>query len=163
MNLATWAVLGAGSVAVLFAGLMLVQRSLYTSAVCLLVVLMQIAAIFYFVGAPLLGFMQVMIYAGAVMVLVVVTIMASPQATQRLWTRLSLPGPVAAAAGLLVLAEAGLLLWRGGALAGPAQPAFDAQKNIGAVLFGPYAVATEAVTLLMLLASLAVVGDREPR
>ncbi len=163
MNLATWAVLGAGAVAVLFAGLMLAARSLYSAAVCLLAVLLQVAAIFYFVGAPLLGFMQVMIYAGAVMVLVVVTVMASPQESDRRWARLSLPAPVSAAAGLLLLAEAGLLLWRGGALAGQALPAADAQKRIGAVLFGPYAVATEAVTLLMLLASLAVVGDREPR
>ena len=54
--------------------------------------------------------------------------------------------------------------------AGPDVKAFDADAvemrdriKVGArVLFGPYAVATEAVTVLMLLSALAVVGRRGP-
>src|ERR1035437_1124714 len=72
-----WAVILAGAVAAAFAGVMLFSRSLYVSAVCLLVVLLQTGLIFLLRGAALLGFLQVMVYAGAVMVLVVVTIMAT--------------------------------------------------------------------------------------
>jgi NADH-quinone oxidoreductase subunit J len=72
-----WAVILAGAVAAAFAGIMLFSRSLYVSAVCLLVVLLQTGLIFLLRGAALLGFLQVMVYAGAVMVLVVITIMAT--------------------------------------------------------------------------------------
>ncbi|MDE2511944.1 MAG: NADH-quinone oxidoreductase subunit J, partial [Elusimicrobia bacterium] len=71
------AVLLSAVVAVAFAGVMLLNRSLYVSAVCLLAVLLQTGLIFVLRGAPLLGFLQVMVYAGAVMVLVVITIMAT--------------------------------------------------------------------------------------
>jgi NADH-quinone oxidoreductase subunit J len=72
-----WIVLSASALAAFFGIVMLLARSLYVSAVCLLAVLLQTGIIFAACGAPLLGFLQVMIYAGAVMVLVVVTVMAA--------------------------------------------------------------------------------------
>ena len=151
-----------GAVAVAFAVLIILQRSLYLSAICLLGVLLQASALFFLSGAPLLAFLQIMIYAGAVMVLVVVTIMAAPVPVGGRFARLSIPWPVAAA-GLLL--PAGQIFWalsRGAdmTLAGTALP--QAQAAIGPILFGPYAVATEAVTLLMFLSALALVKRRAP-
>ena len=154
-----------GAAAVVFAVLMVVQRSLYASAVCLLAVLLQTAVLFFFFGAPLLAFLQVMIYAGAVMVLVVVTIMAAPGplAKGERWGALSIPWPLAAAGLLLPVLELLILVLRAGLAPGPAGAvggAALAQSGIGQALFEPYAVATEAVGLLLFLSALAVLKPR---
>lgn len=155
-----WPMAGAGALAVLFAGLMLTRRSLYSAALCLLMTAFQIAAIFFLAGAPLLGFLQIMIYAGAVMVLVVVTIMASPKAEGRIWGGLSLPRPLAWAVVAGLAAEVGVIVWRVAAPGPQAAGALAVQERVGAWLFGPYAPATEAVTLLMFIAGLALVEER---
>ena len=149
----------AGAGAGVFAVLMLFQRSLYASAICLLAVLLQASALFYLSGSPLLAFLQLMIHAGAVMVLVVITIVASPTPVERRWAVSGLPRPLLLTGAALPAALAALFLSRAqpgaamaaGAALGPAQAA------IGSVLFGPYALATEAVGLLLFLSALAVV------
>lgn len=154
-----WAALVAGAVAVFFAGVMLLHRSLYVSAVSLLVVLLQTAVLFLLCGSPLLGLLQVMIYAGAVMVLVVVTIMAAGAEGGR-FADFSFPKPLAWLGLIAAVAETALILSHGTA---PAAVAVDPalQIQLGAVLFKPYALATEAVTLLMFLAALAIAPDKE--
>jgi NADH-quinone oxidoreductase subunit J len=161
-----WAVVLAASVAVFFAGVMVFSRSLYVSAVCLLVVLLQTGAIFLLRGAPLLAFLQVMVYAGAVMVLVVITIMATggepSQGFQR-FSDFSFPRPLAYAVMAMVAFEIGVTLLapvaRPEAAVVPADPALGAA--FASALFKSYALATEAVTLLMFLAALAVLPDKE--
>lgn len=155
------AALVAGAVAVFFAAVMLLHRSLYVSAVSLLVVLLQSAVLFLLCGSPLLGLLQVMIYAGAVMVLVVVTIMASGHEGER-FADLSFPRPLAWLGLISVVAEAALVLSRGTL---PAAAAVDPalQARFSAVLFQPYALATEAVTLLMFLAALAIAPEPEAK
>lgn len=154
-----WAALVAGVVAVFFAGVMFFHRSLYVSAVSLLVVLLQTAVLFLLCGSPLLGLLQVMIYAGAVMVLVVVTIMAAGSEGER-FADFSFPRPLAWLGLIAAVAETALILSRGSA---PAAAAVDPalQIQLGAVLFKPYALATEAVTLLMFLAALAIAPEKE--
>jgi NADH-quinone oxidoreductase subunit J len=155
-----WIVLSASALAAFFGIVMLLARSLYVSAVCLLAVLLQTGIIFAACGAPLLGFLQVMIYAGAVMVLVVVTAMAAGNAAGPRFAHFSLPRPLAwLGLGLAVAATAALLHGAAAApaAAGPAGTAL--QSGLGAALFKPYAVATEAATLLMFLASLALVPE----
>lgn len=158
-----WAVALAGAVAVIFAGVMLMHRSLYVSALCLMVVLLQTGVIFLLRGAPLLGLIQVMVYAGAVMVLVVVTIMVSGGASGAglRFADFSFPRWLAVLGLVAALVEAALTL----AGLGPAPAMSPADVGLGAAfgrtLFTSYAVATEAVTLLMFLAALAVAPDRE--
>ncbi|MBI3289527.1 MAG: NADH-quinone oxidoreductase subunit J [Elusimicrobia bacterium] len=155
-----WAAIFVGAVAAFFAGVMFFHRSLYVSAVSLLVVLLQTGMLFFLCGSPLLGFLQVMIYAGAVMVLVVVTIMAAGSKSGERFTEFSFPRPLAWLGLIAAAAETAFLLSRGVA---PASVAVDPglQARFGAVLFKPYALATEAVTLLMFLAALAIVPDKE--
>lgn len=160
-----WAVMLAGAVAVVFAGVMLLNRSLYVSAVCLLVVLLQTGLIFLLRGAALLGFLQVMVYAGAVMVLVVITIMATggePGAGFARFADFSFPRwmavPILAAAAV----EIGAVLYLGGrssAAVAPAAP--ELAGAFASALFNSYAPATEAATLLMFLAALAVLPGQE--
>jgi NADH:ubiquinone oxidoreductase subunit 6 (subunit J) len=164
--MAPLAMLVSGLIACVFAVMMAASRSLYNSAACLLVVLFQAAVFFFFAGAPMLAFLQIMIYAGAVMVLIVVMIMAAPTVPAPGVSRpapLSLPKPFAAAVLLLPLAETGFILWRGGLPAGALGGALAASSRLGAILFKPYAIATEAATLLMFLAGLAVIDPEEPR
>lgn len=150
----------AGSLAVVFAAMMVLQRSLYASAICLLLVLLQTSVLFYFSGSPMLAFLQVMVYAGAVMVLVVITIMASPAPAERRWGAVTLPKPLAAAGLLLPLADIAVMLSRGSV---PQEQVLDlarTQAALGSILFGPYAIATEAVGLLLFLSALALVEGR---
>ncbi len=156
------AIAAAGLGAVAFGLAMLWSRSLYVGAVCLLAVLLQTALIYMLLGAPLLGLLQVMIYAGAVMVLAVVTIMASgggPSGER--FADFSLPRPLAALGVLAVAVELALTLASTRASA-PTPAAAGLSAAFGANLFHAYALATEAVTLLMFLASLAILPDREP-
>lgn len=150
------ALLAAGA-AVVFTGVLALQRNLYVSALSLLGVLLMASVLFYFSGAPLLAFLQIMIYAGAVMVLVVVAIMAAPIRVRQAWSKVSVPRPLAVLGALLPAAGLAVLLAGGPP---PVPAAAAAEQALGSVLFGPYALATEAVTVLMLLAALAVVEDR---
>lgn len=147
------------AVAAAFGGLMLVQRSLYAAAVCLLVVLIQAGGIFLLAGAPLMAFLQMVIYAGAVMVLVVVAIMASgPGGADPGWS--PLPRPLVGATAIVLFAE---LAWAARGLALPSgspAAAAAAEAHIGAVLFGSHVLATEAAALLMFLSSLALIDRR---
>ncbi|MDE2490974.1 MAG: NADH-quinone oxidoreductase subunit J [Elusimicrobia bacterium] len=159
------ALAAAGAIAVFFAAVMVTSRSLYVSAVCLLVVLLQTAVIFLLRGAPLLGLLQVMIYAGAVMVLVVITIMATggePEKGFRRFADFSFWRGGAAGA-LIVFACYGVsrLLHLDGGAAPAGAPVPVLSVELGRTLFGAYAPAVEAATLLMFLAALAILPDRE--
>ncbi len=160
-----WAVVIAASVAVGFAGVMVFSRSLYVSAVCLLVVLLQTGVIFLLRGAPLLAFLQVMVYAGAVMVLVVITIMATggePEAGFRRFADFSFPKWLAylgMSTAAFEIAATMAVGGSGGVGVPPMGPVLSA--GFAHVLFSSYALATEAVTLLMFLAALAVLPDKE--
>jgi NADH-quinone oxidoreductase subunit J len=156
----SWAMILSGAAACLFAVLMALQRSLYSAALCLLAVIFLAAGMFFLSGAPLVAFLQVMIYAGAVMVLIVVTIMASAGTSPR-FADLAAPKPLAVLAGLVFAGELLSLALR--APAASAAAAVDLQGKVGAALFSTYAVATEAVTLLLFLAALAVLDARRVR
>ncbi len=149
----------AGSIAVLFAGLMLFQRRLYAAALCFLAVLLQISAIFYLLGAQLLAFLQIVVYAGAIMVLIVVAIMATPPQAKTLWAELDVPRPLVPLGLLLLLLEVAMIGL--GTVPPSAGAAFapwpTLQSDFGRELFGRLGTLTELVGVLMLLAALAVV------
>lgn len=158
MNTALAAVAASAAV---FAVLAVLQRNLYASALCLLAVLMQVAAFFFLLGAQLLGLMQVLLYAGGVMILVVIAIAASGGSCPGRWTALRLPWRLAGlvlAAPLVELAS----LWR---LRRAASPCWlpvtpGLEREMAALLFGPYALLLEAVGVLILVAATATVRDR---
>lgn len=158
-----WAIVLAGVTALVFAAVMLLHPTLYVSAICLLVVLLQTGLIFLLRGAALLGLLQVMIYAGAVMVLAVITIMAAGGGRDpERFADFSFPRWLAAFGLAAAAAEVALTVGSaagGGAL--PSQPGPALSEGFARALFSSYALATEAVTLLMFLAALAIAPEPE--
>lgn len=150
----------AGAAAILFAVLALFQRTLYGSALFLLGVLLQVAAIFYLMGAPLLAFIQVLIYAGGVMVLIVVATMADPSPIPDLWARLGLHRGALPLAFLMLALEAAVFL-RGGAPGSGAGAAAQVERAMAGTLFGAQAPLTELVGVLALVAALAAVPEEK--
>ena len=148
-----------GFIAVVFAVALLFQRTLYASAVCLLVVLTQVAAIFFHLGAQLLALMQILIYAGAIMVLIVIAIMATPPRLSRLWASFKAPpGAVALVLGALLAELLVVFIYEGPPLpAGFALTAAQVERQMAWLLFNRYAGVTELAGLLILVASLAVI------
>ena len=156
----TLALAAAGLGAVLFAILTVFQRNLYASALCLLAVLLKVAAIFFLLGAQLLGFLQILVYAGAVMVLIVVAVMSSPVRISSPWSDFKLPVwlvSLVLAAPLLELLLAATLSG-GNAPLPPAVPALE--RAMAGVLFGRFALMTEAVGLAVLIVSMALLQER---
>ncbi|MBI5624799.1 MAG: NADH-quinone oxidoreductase subunit J [Elusimicrobia bacterium] len=154
----------AGAGAVFFSALMLFQRGLYAGAACLLGALLQVGVLLYLAGSPLVGFLQVVIYAGGVMALIVVAVMSAPADDRdaAMWGVFSVPRPLVAGSVLLLGVELALACAGGGAPgAVGATGALD--KTLGNVLFGPYALATEAAALLLFVAALALVSGPQRR
>jgi len=148
--------IGAAVGAVLAAALMIFGRTLYASAVCLLAVFAQVALLFYLMGAPLVAFMLVMIYAGAVMVLVVISIMATPPRLRQIWSSSAMPKALAVLLILLLGVQLLPAFQNPGVSALPEVPWPSLATDVAAVLYGPYALLTETVAVLVFLACLAV-------
>ena len=117
----------------------------------LIISLIAVAVIFFFLGADFAGAMQVIVYAGAIMVLFVFVVMmlnlGSAQQQERDWLA---PrhwiGPALLAATLLAILGYGIII------SGPAPVSegnIDA-KAVGMALFGPYVLAVELASILLL-------------
>jgi NADH-quinone oxidoreductase subunit J len=118
----------------------------------LIVSLLSVALIFYTLGAHFVAALEVIIYAGAIMVLFVFVIMMLNLGTQavaqesewlnrKMWT-----GPVILA--VILLAELAFVLIRDHNLSvgiGSVEP-----KQVGLALFGPYVVGVELASMLLL-------------
>jgi NADH-quinone oxidoreductase subunit J len=119
----------------------------------LIVSLLAVAMVFFSVGAPFAGILEVIIYAGAIMVLFVFVVMLLNlgKATVDQERRWLLPrtwiGP-----GLLCLALlvelVRVLVQRGDAVAAAGQTI--AATQVGMALYGPYLLAVELASMLLL-------------
>jgi NADH-quinone oxidoreductase subunit J len=116
----------------------------------LIVSLLAVAMVFFSLGAPFAGALEIIVYAGAIMVLFVFVVMMlnlgqAAVAQERAW--LSRPTLLAAAL-LLTLIGA---LWRGdsGMLV---QGDVLSAKQVGTILFGPWLLVVELGALLLLAA-----------
>ncbi|MBI5507689.1 MAG: NADH-quinone oxidoreductase subunit J [Deltaproteobacteria bacterium] len=138
--------------AILGAAGVVLARTPLRGALWLIFTLCAVAVLYLLLEAPFVAAMQVLVYAGAIMVLFVFVIMLlnlGPEAGAR-------PAyvSVAKASGLLACVYLG---WRlVAALSGSGQKAVDGSvKNIGVLLVTDYLFAFEAVSVLLLV---AVVG-----
>ncbi|MFT4046625.1 MAG: NADH-quinone oxidoreductase subunit J [Solimonas sp.] len=123
----------------------------------LVVSLLAVSGMFFMLGAPFAGVLEVIVYAGAIMVLFVFVVMMLNlgRATieqERHWLT---PKNWVAPALLSGLLLAGLLYVIGGSgLHAAALAGIDA-KQVGIVLFGPYLLAVELASMLLLAALVA--------
>ncbi|PFG08572.1 NADH-quinone oxidoreductase subunit J [Marinobacter sp. LV10MA510-1] len=135
----------------------------------LVVSLLAVAMVFFALGAPFAGALEIIVYAGAIMVLFVFVVMMlnlgeAAVAQERIWLqpRTWLGPSLLAAVLLLTLID---ILWRGDAgmlIQGDVLSA----KQVGTILFGPWLLVVELSALLLLAALVTAshVGRlRQPR
>ena len=142
----------AAGVAIISTGLMLRDVNVVHALLYLIVSLLAVAVVFYVIGAPFVAALEVIIYAGAIVVLFVFVVMmlnlgehAISQEkgwlTPGIWI-----GPTLLAG--VLLCEVAYLVMRGGGTqleAGMVTP-----KQVGIVLFGPYLIGVELASMLLL-------------
>jgi NADH-quinone oxidoreductase subunit J len=122
----------------------------------LVVSLLAVGVIFYALGAPFAAALEVIIYAGAVMVLFAFVVMmlslgSRAAALERRW----MPPAVWLGPGLLALILAGelaYLLFASQAPSAAAAAASVGPARVGKDLFGPYLLAVELASILLLAA-----------
>jgi NADH-quinone oxidoreductase subunit J len=141
----------AGAVAVLATVLMLTRLTVVHALLYLIVSLLGVAVVFYVLGAPFLAALEVIVYAGAIMVLFVFVVMmlslgGRAVETEKKWLTPGIwIGPVLLAT-ILILEVAYLV--RGSAAKldnGALGP-----KEVGIALFGPYLIGVELASMLLL-------------
>lgn len=154
------------------ATLMVITRTNAVHALLYLIVsLLAVAVDFYVLGAPFAAALEVITYAGAIMVLFIFVVMmlnlgAEQEQIERRWLRPSMWGGPALLAGCL-LAELVFVMWRG-RMHGAAH-SLQSPNAVGATLFGPWLIAVELAGMLLLAALVAAyhLGHRsaygEPR
>lgn len=144
----------AAVIAVISTIMMVTRLNAVHALLYLIVSLLAVAVVFYTLGAPFVAALEVIIYAGAIMVLFVFVVMLlnlgeRATETERTWVNLRMfTGPVILA--LILMAEFGRTFWRAhgaaypGGLVGP--------KAVGVALYGPYLVGVELASMLLLAA-----------
>ncbi len=138
----------------------LVSRSPVYAAVNLVAAFFCMAGLYVLLAAHLIAFMQVLVYAGAVMVLFLFVIMLLSLGDEHL-----VPGPskramqwVGVAGALAVAAVIGTAIWRvGDGAVASVDGAFGTVKAVGRVLFTEYLLPFEATSLLLLVAIVGAV------
>lgn len=155
----------AAAIAIVATVLAISRKNVVHGLLYLIVSLLAVALIFFAVGAPFVAALEVIIYAGAIMVLFVFVMMLlnlGPQTVgqeQRWLTPRTWIGPVVLTS--VLLAELLYALASGG----PPRtgPVID-PRQIGIELFGRYAIAVELASMLLLAGLIGAyhLGRREP-
>jgi NADH-quinone oxidoreductase subunit J len=157
----------AAAVAVLSTLLVIVQRSAVHALLYLIVSLLSVALVLYLIGAPFAAALEVIIYAGAIMVVFVFVVMMlnlgeAATEQERRWLQPKLwYGP--SALSVILLGELLYVL-----ASGPADVAAARivdSKQVGTALFGPYLLAVELAAMLLLAGMVGAyhLGQRERR
>jgi NADH-quinone oxidoreductase subunit J len=142
----------AAAVALISTVMVITRLNAIHALLYLIVSLLAVAVIFFTLGAAFAAALEVIIYAGAIMVLFVFVVMLlnlGPSATAQESQWFSLRawlGPAILA--LVLVGELAFIIARGSLrapAAGPVEP-----KQVGVALFGPYLLGVELVSLLLL-------------
>ena len=138
-------------------GLMTVlQRSAVVSAVWLVFAFINAAGIFAALNAPFLAVMQVLVYAGAIMVLflfVIMMLQAPVLEGERKLLRMSLWPVVALPSVAVIVLLAGWFRDHGVSdFGGDAAPGFGGPQHIAELLMGRYVLAFELISIVLLVA-----------
>lgn len=142
----------AAIVAVLATVLMLTRLSAVHALLYLTVSLLAVAMVFYTLGAIFMAVFEVVVYAGAIMVLFVFAVMLlnlgeRAVEIERVWVRPAMfTGPVILAA--ILGGELAYLLTRSGTFTAPAAPVGPHQVALS--LYGPYLLGVELASFLLL-------------
>lgn len=144
----------AGAVAIAATLLMLTRLNPVHGLLYLIVSLLAVAVVFFTIGAPFMAALEVIIYAGAIMVLFVFVVMmlnlGKRQVDQeRSWLN---PGMWVGPVILAVILIAEVVFLAGRTAGGPSIGAEIGPKQVGMALFGPYLIGVELASFLLLAA-----------
>ena len=150
-------------ISVLSAGAMLFQRNAIHSALLLIVNFFTLAVFFLILGSPFLFVVQIIVYAGAIMVLFLFVIMLlGVDQHESLVERIRGMRPVALLLGAGLAAEVVLAIRLGVGVGTRAAPNFDQIANKGGnvhalakVLFNSYFFPFEVTSVLLIVAAVA--------
>lgn len=137
---------------------MVAQRNPLYGAISLIGVFISLACLYVTLAAPFIAAVQVIVYAGAIMVLVVFVIMLLNVEEAELPTRLRSLVPIAMVLAAVLFAEAAFIIYF--VQASPSTPTQNTSdvgltSSIGAGLFTTYLLPFEITSILLLM---AVVG-----
>ncbi len=141
----------AAAIAVLSTVLMITRMNAVHALLYLVVSLLAVAIVFYVLGAPFVAALEVIIYAGAIMVLFIFVMMMLNLGERAIQMERSWLNPWAwtgpAILALILLVELGFALGSAGpaATVGSADP-----KQVALALYGPYLLGVELVSMLLL-------------
>lgn len=143
----------AGAIAVIATALTITRRNTVHALLYLVLSLLAVAVVFYTIGAPFIAALEVIIYAGAIMVLFIFVVMmlnlgrdAAEQEAR--WQKPGMwIGPSILAAALI--GELAYIVSAAGAsgAANVIEP-----REVGIALFGPYLIGVELASLLLMAA-----------
>ncbi len=152
---------GISGITILSALVVVMSRNIVHSALALILAFLGVAATFFQLGAGFLGLVQILVYAGAISVLIIFAIMLvmnvdaskSNPAQPSLATRL-----LGALVAILLAAGTGAAIWVSQLLPGAGSlPVEDAVGAIAELLLGNYVIAFEAAAVLLLLAAVGAI------
>jgi NADH-quinone oxidoreductase subunit J len=156
-----------GSVFVLF-----VARSMIAAAMGMVATFFAVATIYAMLYAHFLAVIQILVYAGAIMVLFVFVVMILNKAEEEPWATQGLVGKVLGFAGLgYFLYRLASALWMVkdsavGKIAapdlGPTADGFGTTRAMGQVLFTKYLFPFEAVSIVLLVAVVGAIAVARP-
>ena len=156
----------ASAIAVLSTALVISRTNAIHALLYFVVSLLAVALLFFLLGAPFAAALEIILYAGAILVLFVFVVMLLDLGAQAAdGERRLLPhgiwfGPCVLATALLL--ELGYLLFRGGTsgLDGPSPTA----REVGAAVMGPYVLGVELASFVLLAGLVGAVhlGRRAP-
>lgn len=141
----------AGAVAVISTALMLTRLNIVHALLYLIVSLLGVAVVFYLLGASFVAALEIIVYAGAIMVLFVFVVMmlnlGAPAAQmEKSWLTPGIWAGPMVLAGILMIEV--LYLVRGsspGLGGGGVEP-----NQVAVALFGPYLIGMELASMLLL-------------
>jgi len=136
-------------------GLAITRRQPVHAVLYLIVAFLGTAALFFLLGAPLLAAFVVIVYAGAIMVLVLFVIMMF-QRSPREFGLLSEWGP-ATLLGIVFLGVAAAMVFKDPGSGIVLQGAVARPRDFGRFLFDRYWLAVEILSILLLVALVAII------
>jgi len=146
-------------VAIVAAAMVIIVRNAVHSALFLVVTLFCVAILFLTLGAEFLAAVQVLVYAGAIMVLFLFVITLLNPLQPETPDRLGNQGAFAGALALLLLVEMALVV-RTNVLptgAAPTPPPGTNIEHLGLALYSTYLVPFEVASVLLLVAIVGAV------
>jgi NADH-quinone oxidoreductase subunit J len=151
-------------VALIAAGSMIIQRNPVHSALFLIITLFSLAGLFLLLSAPFLAVIQIIVYAGAIMVLFLFVIMLLDiRRTEIAPSRVRLQKSLGLLLGVIFFLEM-LLVLRSGAINGmataattPPPPDFGTAVALGRTLFTSYFFPLQLAAVLLFVALIGAI------